>query len=273
MDAALTIIDQLHIRRLELFMDNVITTINEKNEFSKFFKHGKLYKTPQQTNQSVTIDIAGITFDERNLRRTFHLDIFERSTLHFAVVLRATPTGYSLSLNWADNDRTFPPNLVVRSLGIRRVDIHPHIFAILEVNHPYDPTALNTFLSNKVFAIALELPICDIVLRVQRDVYSLKYREVNVAGYSNLNMPHLDLTETAIIDASIHASSQYHRRVDRHTYDNSYEVNNRRRRLLTEPPDSPPPYDAHVLAAQTRNGAPAVNRPVGAEQQTDGVDM
>ena len=144
----MTITDQLHIRRIELFIDAILTAVNEKNEFSNFFPDGKLSKTPRQNNQSVTLDIAGVTFDERNLRRTFHLDIFERSTLHFSVALRATPTGYSLSLNWADNDRTFPPNLAVRTLGFRRVDIHPYIFAILEVDQPHDPTALRTFLSN-----------------------------------------------------------------------------------------------------------------------------
>ena len=64
MDSTLTITDQLHIRRIELFIDAIITTVNEKNEFSNFFPHGKLYKTPRQNNQSVTIDIARIIFDE-----------------------------------------------------------------------------------------------------------------------------------------------------------------------------------------------------------------
>ena len=78
-----------------------------------------------------------------------------------------------------------------------------YIFAILEVDQPRDPTALRTFLSNKVFTITLEIPMCDIILRTQHDMYSLKYREVNVAGYSNLNMPHLDLTEATILDTSV----------------------------------------------------------------------
>ena len=93
-----------------------------------------------------------------------------------------------------------------------------------------------------------------------------------MAGCSNLHMPHLGLTEATIIDSLRQALSQYHRGVDRNSYENSY--NNPRQRLQNELPDNPPPYDSFQtkytnFTATQRNGVPSVNRNEGDYQQNN----
>ena len=70
----------------------------------------------------------------------------------------------------------------------------------------------------------MEIPLCDLLLKTQRYIYSLKYRELNSAGYTSISSPQLDLTEAAILEAaaaSQAASAQLHRR-DRQIFDFFY---------------------------------------------------
>ena len=253
MDYSLTIIDPIQIRRLDLFMTNIIDSINEKNVFSKFFTPGKLTKNPTRPNRRIIIDIMKIFFDERNLRRKIQADIFKHCLLQFKLLIRVTATGYNLSLNLYDEDRTFPPQSLLRSLGITRVEVTPYSFAHLEVAPSYDVTNLRTFLTNKTFQISLPIPLCNIALTTQHEVLTLKYRDINEAGYTPADRPQLDHTETTILDSianrhlrtssplsqssPIHSSQRQTRPTTRRT-----DENTRQRQNDTSSP--PPPYRA-----------------------------
>ena len=113
MDATLTIIEPIHTRPLELFMNNVVTAIQEKNSFANFFAQGKFNRTKLPHNQLIVMKIATIILENRRLEGTFHLNILEKTTLHFSVKLRPTRTGYSLSLDWDQKECAFPPNVIV----------------------------------------------------------------------------------------------------------------------------------------------------------------
>ena len=265
MDATLTIIEPIHTRRLELFMKDVVTAIQEKNSFAKFFAQGKFNRTKLPHNQPLVMEIATIILENRRLEGTFHLNIFEKTTLHFSVKLRSIRTGYVLTLDWDEEDRMFPPAVIMRTLAIRRIESNPYVFANLDVTQPFDPTLLNTFLTNKIFTLKLDVPLSDITIKVQGNTYTLKYRRRNEAGYSDINIPHLDLTETTIIDSARQASLQRQRRLDRNTEDSSYA--NPRHRLRSDRPDYPPPYDFHIpFTEASRSEVPPATRP-GADER------
>ena len=104
-----------------------------------------------------------------------------------------------MSLDWDEEDRMFPSAVIMQTLAICQTESNSYVFANLDITQPFDPTLLNTFLSNKIFTIKLDVPLSDITIKVQGNTYTLKYREINEAGFSNINIPHLDLTETTII--------------------------------------------------------------------------
>ena len=113
------------------------------------------------------------------------------------------------------------------------------MFADLDTPPQFDPTLLNTFLSNKIFSIKLNVSFSDLTFKVQGNIFALKYRKRNEAGYIDINTPHLDLTEAKIIDSARQASLQHQRRSDRNTDDSYYGP---RRRLREDQKDYPAPY-------------------------------
>ena len=100
METILTISEPIHIHRLELFMNNVIATIKEKNDFVRFFPRDKLNKIQIPTDQQLVLEIATIVVENRRLERTFQINIFDKTLFHFSVKLRQVRTGYVLTLDW-----------------------------------------------------------------------------------------------------------------------------------------------------------------------------
>ena len=60
METIMTISEPIHTHRLELFMNDVITTIKEKNDFVRFFPRDKLNKKELPHNQQLVLEIATI---------------------------------------------------------------------------------------------------------------------------------------------------------------------------------------------------------------------
>ena len=140
------------------------------------------------------------------------MNIFDKTTLHFSVKLRQVRTGYLLTLDRDNKESMFPPAVIMRTLQTRRIESRPYVFADLETPPQFDPTLLNTFLSNKTFSITLNVYLNDLHLKHQGNTFTLKYRKQNEAGYININTPHLDLTEARILDSARRTSSMHHRR-------------------------------------------------------------
>ena len=88
METVLLITEPIHIHRIELFLNNVISTLNEKNDFLKFFPRNKLTRKQIPTDQQVMLDIARIVVENRQFEGTFPLNIFDTTLLHFTVKLR-----------------------------------------------------------------------------------------------------------------------------------------------------------------------------------------
>ena len=55
METVLIIAEPIHIHRIELFLNNVIATLNEKNDFLKFFPKNKLTKKQIPTDQQLML--------------------------------------------------------------------------------------------------------------------------------------------------------------------------------------------------------------------------
>ena len=139
------------------------------------------------------------------------MNIFDNTTLHFSVKLRQVRTGYILTLDWDDKESMFPSAILMHTLQIRRIESNPYVFADLDTPHQLDPTLLNTFLSNKIFSIKLNVSFSDLTFKVQGNIFALKYRKRNEAGYIDINTPHLDLTEAKIIYSAQQASLMHYR--------------------------------------------------------------
>ena len=146
------------------------------------------------------------------------------------------------------------------------------MFADLETPPQFDPTLLNTFLSNKTFSITLNVSLSDLQLQHQGNTFTLRYRKQNEAGYININTPHLDLTEARILDSARRTTSMHHSRQEyRHTDD----YNGPRQRLRIDPqiPSTNPPqyslYDPHVERHRADNPAPQPTPSRTPEDQLD----
>ena len=128
------------------------------------------------------MEIATIFIENRRLDGTFRTNIYDKTTLHFSVKLRQVRTGYLLTLEWNDKDSMFPPAIIMRTLQTRRIETRPYVFADLETPPRFDPTLLNTFLSNKTFSITLNVYLNDLHFQHQGNTFALKYRKQNEAG-------------------------------------------------------------------------------------------
>ena len=94
----------------------------------------------------------------------------------------------------------FPTANIIRHLQPRQIESKPYIFAELDSPPMFDPTLLNTFIANKSFNIQLNVPLTDIQFQSQSNIYTLRYRQQNTAGYVKMHTPHLDITEAQILD-------------------------------------------------------------------------
>ena len=162
METVLLITELLHIHKIELFLNNVISTLNEKNDFMKFFPRNKLTRKNLPTDQQIMLDIARIVVENQQFEGTFLIDIFDTTLLHFTVKLRQGQSGYVLTLDLNKKNSMFPTANIICNLQTRQIESKPYVFADLDSPPQFDPTLLNTFLANKSFNIQLNVPLTDI---------------------------------------------------------------------------------------------------------------
>ena len=98
METILTLTHPLHVHKIELFLQDVFSTIHEKNDFMKFFPNTKLTRTTLPPDQQVVIEIGRMVIDNRQLEGTFPINIFDTTLLHFKVKLRQRQSAYVLTL-------------------------------------------------------------------------------------------------------------------------------------------------------------------------------
>ena len=98
METILILTHPLHIHKIELFLQDVFSTIHEKNDFMKFFPNTKLTRTTLPPDQQVVLEIGRMVIDNQQLEGTFPVNIFDTTLLHFKVKLRQRQSGYILTL-------------------------------------------------------------------------------------------------------------------------------------------------------------------------------
>ena len=140
METILLLTEPLHIHKIELFLNNVISTLHEKNDFMNFFPRKKLTRKTVPTDQQIMLDIAKIVIENRQFKRTFPINIFDTTLLHFKVKLRQGQSGYVLTLDWNKENRMFPTANIIRNLQTRQIESKPYIFAELDSPPMFDPT-------------------------------------------------------------------------------------------------------------------------------------
>ena len=129
METILLLTEPIHIHKIELFLNDVISTLQEKNEFMKFFPKRKLTRKTVPTDQQIILDMAKMIIDNQHFEGTFPIDIFDTTLLHFKVKLRQRHPGYVLTLDWIKENSMFPTANIISHLQPRHIESKPYIFA------------------------------------------------------------------------------------------------------------------------------------------------
>lgn len=160
--------------------------------------------------------MAKMIIENRRFEGMFPINIFDTTLLHFKVKLRQGHSGYVLTLDWIKENSMFPTANIIIHLQPRHIESKPYIFAELESPPMFDPTLLNTFIANNFFNIQIKV-------KNRTTIYTLWYRQHNMAGYVKMHTPDLDITEAQIFDDARRNLAGRQRRQDYGSTNTSYD--------------------------------------------------
>ena len=261
MDFYLTIVEPLYLRRIENFTAEILTSINEKNVFAKFFPKGTLSKIVIPQDQKTFVNITKLTFEERRLRNGFPLHIFDTVTLQFEVKLQAATDGHELVLLMKSHP-DFPPQDIVHGLDITMIARISHVFAKITGAQTNDMTPLKTYIGSKHFELMLPMPLNGIALTTHNRIYTLKYRNLGEAGFTPSQVPHLDDAEAQLLNAIATHRHRETLRQDSPPLTSRRPVIRRTSRHHSNHRSPPPRYEDSVTMAQHVSHTPRSHVPL-----------